>query len=205
MTSRSIARARTGSTCPAFWAEPMRLIRAADLVAKPWKNGGGVTYDVAVFPEGATLDGFDWRISMAKVETDGPFSAFPGIDRTLTIIEGGGMVLDVDGAEASLAPGEPFVFSGDAKVDARLAAGGILDLNIMTRRGRFTHTVQRVSGGMDIPASGALRFIMAMAPAEIRAGGVSVAAGPRDCVALGPEAGTFSGGPALLVEMTPAR
>ena len=49
----------------------------------PWKNGGGETAEIAVSPPGAALDDFDWRLSMARVETDGPFSAFPGIDRTL--------------------------------------------------------------------------------------------------------------------------
>ena len=62
-----------------------------------WKNGGGETAEIAVSPPGAALDAFDWRLSMAKVETDGPFSAFPGIDRTLAILEGEGIRLSVGG------------------------------------------------------------------------------------------------------------
>ena len=61
----------------------MRILRAPDYRVMPWKNGGGTTTEVAVSPEGAGLDHFDWRISMARVEQDGPFSTFPGIDRTL--------------------------------------------------------------------------------------------------------------------------
>ena len=68
----------------------MRLVRRADLTPRPWKNGGGVTREIAAHPPEAGLDGFDWRLSMADVASDGPFSAFPGIDRTLTVIEGAG-------------------------------------------------------------------------------------------------------------------
>jgi len=62
----------------------MRIIRAADCLVMPWKNGGGTTTEIAVAPEGASLNDFDWRISMAHVGADGPFSSFPGIDRTLS-------------------------------------------------------------------------------------------------------------------------
>ena len=75
----------------------VRLIREASLPRRPWKNGGGTTVEIAVFPAGAGFDGFDWRLSMADVVADGPFSAFPDIDRTLVLIDGPGLVLDVAG------------------------------------------------------------------------------------------------------------
>ncbi|HEY3949962.1 HutD family protein, partial [Phenylobacterium sp.] len=52
----------------------LTLLRAADRAPQPWKNGGGLTWPVAVSPEGAGLDGFDWRLSLALVESGGPFS-----------------------------------------------------------------------------------------------------------------------------------
>ncbi|EGD04024.1 hypothetical protein B1M_13530, partial [Burkholderia sp. TJI49] len=55
------------------------LTRAADLVASPWKNGGGVTREIAAFPPGAALDAFAWRVSVADVGAAGPFSRFDGI------------------------------------------------------------------------------------------------------------------------------
>ena len=67
-----------------------RLVGSSDLVRVPWKNGGGTTAEVAVHPPGAGLDDFDWRISMADVAVDGPFSRFPGVDRTLVLAEGRG-------------------------------------------------------------------------------------------------------------------
>ena len=62
------------------------ILTASSYRRMPWKNGGGETVEIAVSPEGAALSEFDWRISMATVATDGPFSIFPGIDRTLSIL-----------------------------------------------------------------------------------------------------------------------
>ena len=59
------------------------LIPYAGLVAAPWKNGGGCTTEIAIAPPGASLDAFEWRISLATIAASGPFSAFPGVDRTL--------------------------------------------------------------------------------------------------------------------------
>ncbi len=71
----------------------MRLLAATDRIARPWKNGGGVTFDVLSFPENATLDTFAWRISIAEVASDGPFSRFEGIDRSTAILRGEGFRL----------------------------------------------------------------------------------------------------------------
>lgn len=123
----------------------MRILRAENFRRMPWRNGGGVTVEIAASPEGAALDAFDWRISMAHVASDGPFSLFPGVDRTLALLSGAGMILDVAGrGEIRLdrdAP--PCSFPGDAATSARLIAGPIDDLNVMTRRGRFRHRLTR--------------------------------------------------------------
>ena len=74
----------------------MRILRASGHKRMPWKNGKGETIEIAVFPEGASVDTFDWRISMAPVASNGPFSVFPGIDRTLSILTGDGMMLSVE-------------------------------------------------------------------------------------------------------------
>lgn len=73
----------------------MQLLRARDYRRMPWKNGGGETVEIAVFPTNAGVDAFDWRISIATVATNGPFSIFPGIDRTLSILSGEGMTLSI--------------------------------------------------------------------------------------------------------------
>jgi hypothetical protein len=128
----------------------MRIIRASDCRTTPWKNGGGSTTEIAAGPEGASLETFDWRISMAQVASDGPFSHFPGIDRTLAVIKGGGLILTIgSNAPVALSSGaEPVSFAGDTPTRARLTEGEITDLNVMTRHGRFSHRLQRVADSM---------------------------------------------------------
>lgn len=123
----------------------MRIIRSADYRRMTWKNGGGETSEIAIAPPGAALDTFDWRISMARVATDGPFSLFPGIDRTLTILDGSGIHLAIEGRAAIdlTADSDPVSFPGDIAASASLIAGPVTDLNVMTRRGRFAHTMHR--------------------------------------------------------------
>jgi environmental stress-induced protein Ves len=117
----------------------LTLIRGAELVAAPWKNGGGVTREVAVFPERAGMNDFVWRVSIADVAQAGPFSRFEGIDRTLVLLSGAGMVLDETGAHA--VKSHPLTraldiarFDGEARIDARLVDGATRDFNLMVRR-----------------------------------------------------------------------
>ncbi|MFD7587381.1 HutD family protein [Kitasatospora sp. NPDC059811] len=132
----------------------IQVLRAAERPATTWLNGGGVTREVAGFPVGAGLDAFDWRVSLADVASAGPFSPFPGVDRVITLVEGPGMTLTVDGAEQLVdAPFRPFAFSGDAVTDCRLSAGPVVDFNVMTRRGRVAATVDVLTAPavVDVP------------------------------------------------------
>ncbi|WP_129308357.1 HutD family protein [Streptomyces sp. L2] len=112
-----------------------QILRAGDRESAPWKNGGGLTAQVAVHPPGAGTDDFGWRVSVADVAAGGPFSAFPGVERIITLVEGAGMELVVDGVAHTVhEPYEPFVFSGDADTECRLLGGPIVDFNVMVRR-----------------------------------------------------------------------
>lgn len=124
----------------------MQLLRATGHRRMPWKNGGGETFEIAIFPPGATLDTLDWRLSMAVVACDGPFSCFPGIDRTLAILDGAGMALQLGEGPRHLLTREsaPLPFAADLIADARLVAGTTTDFNVMTRRSRLHHTVRRL-------------------------------------------------------------
>ncbi|MET3952191.1 HutD family protein [Arthrobacter sp. UYEF36] len=120
----------------------MEIIRYAELKAHPWRNGGGVTRELASHPTAAatqdsTAGGWDWRVSIAEVSKAGDFSAFPGMDRVLTVLEGELLLLSVDGAEHPLEKYRPFRFSGDAAAAGALPTGDIRDLNVITRRGVF--------------------------------------------------------------------
>lgn len=131
-----------------------RIIRCGDLVLTRWKNGGGTTAEVLADPPGAGLDAFDWRVSMADVATAGPFSTFPDTDRTLVLIEGEALDLEVDGRNHRLDHGSrTLTFSGEARTSAKLPAGPIRDLNVMTRRERFSHEVSLVAENRDGPGT----------------------------------------------------
>jgi environmental stress-induced protein Ves len=124
----------------------LKIVRASDCRSTRWKNGGGSTTQIAVEPAGASFDAFDWRISMATVATDGPFSAFAEIDRSLALVSGNGMALTIGSdAPVTLRRGsDPVSFAGDVATSARLIAGEITDLNVMTRRLRFSHRLRRI-------------------------------------------------------------
>ena len=156
----------------------MRIIRAADCKVMPWKNGGGTTTEIAVFPEGAALSEFDWRISMAHVGADGPFSSFPGIARTLSVLTGNGIRLAFhDGEAVPLDRATaPFFFAADRAVDGVLVDGAIDDLNVMSRRGRWRHRVERLSGAGSFVASAGLLVLVAR-KGDWLVNGVSLAAG----------------------------
>lgn len=102
----------------------------------PWKNGQGSTRQVAVDPPGATLaQGFRWRVSRAVVGQDGPFSPFPGVDRTLWLLRGAALTLVVDGQERRLERAyDQVAFPGEAAVVGRLGEGPTEDLNLMHDR-----------------------------------------------------------------------
>lgn len=109
------------------------------LPATPWKNGAGVTREIAVWPVGAGLDDFDWRLSVAEVAAGGRFSCFPGVDRQIVLVNGPGMRLRAaDGSfDVRLnVPGVPFLFAGETEVEASQIDHPSRDFNVMTRRNR---------------------------------------------------------------------
>ncbi|MBP0457520.1 HutD/Ves family protein [Streptomyces montanisoli] len=152
---------------------PTAVLRWDDYRTMPWKNGGGTTREVAsatfpgpgatgaTGPAGATgaeagaaraAEAFDWRVSIADVAAEGPFSAFPGIARVITLVDGEAMVLTVDGTPHRLEPLAPFAFPGAATTDCRLPGGPARDMNVMTREGRAAAevSVRPVDGRSDL-------------------------------------------------------
>lgn len=115
----------------------MSIVRAAEIAVTPWKNGMGRTRELAIHPRGADLGNFAWRVSVAEVDSAAPFSAFPGVDRQIALLEGAGFVMRfADGGEHALIdPYDPFAFAGEASVDVTLLNGATRDFNLMLRRG----------------------------------------------------------------------
>ena len=121
---------------PADRADMHQLLTPADYRRVPWKNGGGHTLEIASEPPGAGTTAFAWRVSVADIERDGPFSAFPGVDRTLVLIEGNGMRLSSgSGAVDVRTAYEPVRFPGESAPDCALVDGPTRDFNLMVRRG----------------------------------------------------------------------
>src|SRR5215813_7294109 len=113
----------------------LTLLHATGYRRVRWKNDGGWTTEIARGPGDPAAD-FRWRVSIADIESDGPFSSFPGIARELMLLAGSGIELDIEDAEPVRLT-ERFQrvrFEGESRVECRLLAGPTRDFNVMTRR-----------------------------------------------------------------------
>ncbi|PIW61863.1 HutD family protein [Shewanella sp. CG12_big_fil_rev_8_21_14_0_65_47_15] len=127
----------------------MQLIRYRECPSTPWKNGGGSTKQLLISPSHADLSDFDYRISIARVSSSGPFSQFIGIDRQLCLLEGGGLKLYIQGEGhnncAILTPNDaPFNFKGETQIESQLLDGQVLDFNVMTKRSRYSSNIEKI-------------------------------------------------------------
>ena len=140
-----------------------KLITAETLPSMPWKNGGGTTREVLKCPVSSTINTFDWRISLAAVATSGPFSIFPGVDRTMIVTDGEGIELYDKHDRISLRRSdEPFFFAGEVPYRASLVDGPIADLNVMTKRTRYAHSARRHRAAGTSIDRGAVRVIVSL-------------------------------------------
>ena len=122
---------------------------------------------------------------MADVDRGGPFSAFAGVDRVITLVDGAGMALTVAGTERVLdEPFRPFAFPGDAPTDCRLLAGPVVDFNVMTRRGRATAQVDIAEAPrpVDVPERAVVLLVCLAGTAALEGDGPGL--GRHDAVLL---------------------
>lgn len=113
-------------------------------VARPWRNGGGVTRDIVAVPTGAGDDDFLWRASIATVDAAGPFSVWPGVDRAFLLLRGS-VLLTVGNEDSQRVDegGPAILFAGEAPVAARPVDGPCTVFNLMARRGHVRIAVER--------------------------------------------------------------
>jgi environmental stress-induced protein Ves len=125
-----------------------RVIDKAMFRDMPWANGMGITTELFAH-RNEQSDRVLWRISMATVSCDGPFSHFAGYDRILVLIEGAGLRLaHQDGTEHRLTSAYQLaVFPGDVATHATLLDGPVQDFNVIADRSAFKPTVTILSGG----------------------------------------------------------
>lgn len=155
--------------------------RAADYPRMPWKNGGGSTLEIAR-DLGEGLDGFGWRLSIADIAESGGFSAFAGYQRIITVLEGEGMQLDVDGAfSRPLLALDPFAFAGDSRVNCRLLGGAIRDFNLIYAPQRYAARLQWLDLGRPQQLFSSASTLLLFSACD----GLQVRLGARDCGRLG--------------------
>lgn len=112
------------------------IIRADDIAATPWKNGGGLSRDLLFWP---SVDAWQVRVSLADITRDGPFSPYPGVERWFSVVEGDGVELQfADGSRVQRRGETPLCFDGAAAPGCRLLAGNTRDLNLMLQGVRGT-------------------------------------------------------------------
>ena len=157
------------------------------LRAAPWKNGGGSTTEIAISPPDAGFDDFDWRISLATIMADGPFSSFPGIDRSLMLVDGDSVQLTLDGTrKVTLSAAQPMLwFPGEAAVEAQVK-GTTTDFNVMTRRDRCRHQLEKITapGKLARRSATTLLFVAGEGHVLARGGEQQFALGRHDALLL---------------------
>jgi uncharacterized protein len=175
------------------------VLRAADRIALPWKNGGGVTREVVIWPPGADLENFDWRVSIAEVREAGPFSRFENIDRTLMIL-GGRLMLTFAERETELGPDSaPCIFPGDASCFGTPVDGSVTDLNVMTRRGRGTACITAIANDTH-SVRGKTSLLLIRNETKVRVGEREFQLAPLDALLIGEPCQVVLEGAALLIE-----
>ena len=193
-----------------------RILRTTDYRRMRWKNGGGWTTELASFPASADDAGgtFDWRVSIAEIESDGAFSTFPGCDRLIALLEGVGMELSFDQApSAALRERLHFAnFAGEWQTHGRLLAGPVRDFNIIARRDAVQVDMLRrplVGPMVFLPDAAATWFVyLASGNAEVKIGDDRHALDAGESLLLEPGAATQrvvlnGGGELLLAKFTP--
>ncbi len=160
----------------------LRVVALAQVPARPWKNGGGLTHDLLAWP-----DTEDWacRISVAEVVRSGPFSPYPGVERWFAVVQGAGVRLRFGDDELRVtSDSQPLRFDGAMAPDCELIGGDTLDLNLMLRQGRGRGRVERALPAERWQDAAPLRAVYSARAAELFVAGRHVATLPAHALAL---------------------
>ncbi|MFF7706066.1 HutD family protein [Pseudomonas sp. NPDC007930] len=183
-------------------------LRAQDYPSMPWKNGGGSTQEVAR-DGGDGLGGFGWRLSIASIGADGGFSAFDGYQRVITVLDGDGMVLNIDGSDSRpLLAFDPLAFPGASAVHCRLLGGAIRDFNLIYAPQRYQARLQWLAAEAPqrLFSSAATLVVFSAGQVQVSLGSAPPhALGPHDCLRVSNQglAELSISGRACLIEFSP--
>ncbi|NBA94114.1 HutD family protein [Pseudomonas sp. R5(2019)] len=160
----------------------LNVLRAADYPRMPWKNGGGSTEEITR-DAGQGLDGFGWRLSIADIAESGGFSSFAGYQRLITVLQGDGMTLTVDGQDSRpLLPFDAFAFRGESVVSSTLLGGPIRDFNLIYSPERYRARLQWLDGPARLFSSAQTVLVFAAGDQVTVGGTFEAQLGKHDCV-----------------------
>lgn len=154
----------------------LRLVSASAVSTQPWQNGGGRTRQLLAWP---TADHWTMRVSLADIESDGPFSIFPGATRWFAVVSGAGVELAfANGIGHRLGVGAvPLRFDASAAPHCRLIDGASVDLNLMLRSGEGE--MRKIEPGVAWPAAFAVRGLFTNGAGSWSAAGESLSIPPH--------------------------
>jgi environmental stress-induced protein Ves len=147
----------------------LHRVRCEQVEAQPWRNGAGRTRELLAWPQ---PDDWQLRISVADIDRNAAFSAYPGVDRWFAVLEGAGVLLDLhEGLHSVEIDSPPLHFRGEEAPACELLDGPTRDLNLMTQRHRGRATMQRAVPGVDFHARSTLRALFCADAATLQIDG----------------------------------
>ncbi len=132
----------------------IKIIRRCSFSATTWKNGGGITHEAIRVPPAG--DQFLWRVSLAQIDSSGPFSEFSGYDRKMALLQGRGIALAFGNGDACelRSVGDYVEFDGAWPARCDLLDGPCVDLNLMVAKSlRAAARVERRQQAATVAAS----------------------------------------------------
>jgi hypothetical protein len=143
------------------------VVRKSDFTEGRWPNGAGVSWTIASSPTSSAPAKADWYFATALIERPAPFSLLPGVDRVMTLIEGGGFRLRVDGLGEFLVdrPSVPIPFPGDRPTECQVEGKPSTVLNLLFARTLLTAEVSILKDGdcIDVPGHCEVVLLYALA------------------------------------------
>ena len=160
----------------------MRFVALADMPATAWKNGAGLTRDLLAWPD---ADAWQLRVSVAEVARSGPFSAYPGVARWFSVLQGAGVVLHFEGGSQTLTPDSPPLhFDGADAPGCDLIVGPTLDLNLMARKDAGRAEMARAVAGRPWHSVAPLRAVFCLQAGVLQVAGQRPLAIPAHTLAF---------------------
>jgi hypothetical protein len=148
----------------------MKLHRAllSQATEQAWRNAGGSTRELLAWPQ---VQAWQLRVSVARIDRDGPFSAYSGTDRWFAVLEGAGVRLRLPAEDLLLtAATVPVGFAGEAAPGCTLIDGPTSDLNLMMRRGLGEARMWRAQAEPTIAGATRWRGVYAQDACTVRIG-----------------------------------